>query len=72
MSFVFSEIPATSSVRKQKIKAFLDSVSLEMSDDVEIFVVAKEDETIVACGGLSGRVLKNIALEHVFFAKSMS
>jgi len=64
MSFVFSEIPSTSMVRKQKIRDFLESVDLEMSEDVEIFVVAKEDDRIVACGGLSGRVLKNIALDE--------
>ena len=64
MSFVFSEVPPTSSVRRQKVRDFLHSVSLDMSEDVEIFVVAKEDDRIVACGGLSGRVLKNIALDE--------
>lgn len=64
MSFVFSEVPHTSTVRRQKIKAFLESVNLEMSEDVEIFVIAKEDEDIVACGGISGKVLKNIAIDE--------
>jgi len=64
MSFVFSEIPASSTVRRQKVDAFLKSVDLEMSEDVEIFVIAKEDDRIVACGGLSGKVLKNIALDE--------
>lgn len=64
MSFIFSEVPRTSNVRRQKVKEFLKSVDLEMSEDVEIFVIAKEDERIVACGGLSGRVLKNIALDE--------
>ena len=64
MSFIFSEVPPTSSVRRQKVRDFLHSVALDMSEDVEIFVVAKEDDRIVACGGLSGRVLKNIALDE--------
>ena len=64
MSFIFSEVPSTSTVRRQKINDFLQSVDLEMSDDVEIFVIAKDDDRIVACGGLSGRVLKNIALDE--------
>jgi len=64
MSFVFSEIPHTSTVRRQKVNDFLQSVDLEMSEDVEIFVVAKEDDRIVACGGLSGKVLKNIAIDE--------
>lgn len=64
MSFVFSEVPSTSIVRRQKIHEFLKSVDLDMSEDVEIFVIAKEDDRIVACGGLSGRVLKNIALDE--------
>lgn len=64
MSFIFSEVSSTSTVRRQKINDFLQSVDLEMSDDVEIFVIAKDDDRIVACGGLSGRVLKNIALDE--------
>ena len=64
MSFIFSEVPHTSTVRRQKVKNFLQSVDLEMSEDVEIFVIAKEDDRIVACGGLSGKVLKNIALDE--------
>ncbi len=64
MSFVFSEIPYSSVVRRQKVRDFLESVDLEMSEDVETFVIAKEDDRIVACGGLSGRVLKNIALDE--------
>lgn len=64
MSFVFSEVPNTSIRRRQAVQAFLESVDLEMSEDVEIFVVAKEDDTIVACGGLSGKVLKNIAIDE--------
>ncbi len=61
---VFSEVPQTSKVRRQKIREFLQSVSLEMSEDVETFVVAKEEDRIVACGGLSGKVLKNIAIDE--------
>lgn len=64
MSFTFSEVPSTSVIRMQKVKDFLQSVDLEMSEDVEIFVIAKEDDRIVACGGLSGKVLKNIALDE--------
>jgi [citrate (pro-3S)-lyase] ligase len=64
MSFVFSEVPNTSIVRRQKIRAFLERVNLEMSEDVEIFVIAKEDDEIVACGGISGKVLKNIAIDE--------
>ena len=64
MSFVFSEVPYSSVVRRQKVRDFLESVDLEMSEDVETFVIAKEDDRIVACGGLSGRVLKNIALDE--------
>lgn len=61
---VFSQVPSTSTLRLQKIKEFLEKADLEMSDDVEIFVIAKEDDTIVACGGISGKVLKNIALDE--------
>lgn len=58
----FSEFDSTNIRRVKKVKEFLDSVELELSADIEIFVSAKEDDAMVACGGLSGRVLKCIAV----------
>lgn len=58
----FSEFDSTNIRRVKKVKEFLDSVELELSADIEIFVSAKEDDVMVACGGLSGRVLKCIAV----------
>lgn len=59
----FSEVSQSSKMRLKDIKAFLDASDLDMSDDVEVFIVAKHDEKIVACGGIAGRVLKNIAID---------
>ena len=64
MSFVFAEVSRASTLRWQKVRAFLQRADLEMAEDVELFVIAKEDDRIVACGGLSGRVLKNIAIDE--------
>lgn len=58
----FSQFDSTNIRRVRKIKEFLDSVELELSEDIEIYVSAKEDEQIIACGGLSGKVLKCIAV----------
>lgn len=60
----FSEVPSYSVVRLKKIHDFLVSVDLEMSEDIETFVVAKQEDKIVACGGISGNVLKNIAIDE--------
>ena len=64
MSFVFSEVTRASTSRWQKVCDFVRRMDLDVAEDVEIFVVAKEDDAIVACGGLAGRVLKNIALDE--------
>lgn len=61
---VFTEVHSSSVMRWKKIGEFLASVDLEMSEDVETFVIAKYDDKIVACGGISGYVLKNIAIDE--------
>lgn len=68
----FSEVPSTSVVRWQKINDFLKSVDLDVSEDVELFIVAKQDDHIVACAGLSGRVLKNIAIDETIRGKGIA
>lgn len=61
---VFSHVSHTSTIRLQKVKAFLERMDLDYSPDVELFVIAQVDDEIVACGGIAGRVLKNIAIDE--------
>ena len=61
-SVSFSRFDSTSVRRVKKVEEFLDSVSLEISPDIETFISAKENGQIVACGGLAGNVLKCIAI----------
>lgn len=61
-SIRFSEFDNTNIKRVKKVERFLSSVDLELSSDVEVFVSAKEDGEMIACGGLSGKVLKCIAV----------
>ena len=60
----FSHVPPTSTIRLGKIKVFLERMGLDFSPDVELFVVAHVGDDIVACGGIAGRVLKNIAIDE--------
>ncbi len=60
----FSHVPSTNTFRILRIKAFLERMGLEYSLDVELFVIAQEDDEIVACGGIAGKVLKNIAIDE--------
>lgn len=60
----FSHVSNTSTIRLQKVKAFLERMDLDYSPDVELFVIAQVDDEIVACGGIAGRVLKNIAIDE--------
>ncbi len=63
---VFSHVMLSSTIRLQKIKDFLERMALDYSSDVELFVIAEENSEIVACGGIAGRVLKNIAIDDSF------
>jgi len=61
---VFSHVPSTSTIRLAKVKAFLERMGLDYSPDIELFVIVQENDDIVACGGIAGRVLKNIAIDE--------
>lgn len=61
-SIKFSQFDCTNVRRLRKVKEFLKENNLELSSDIEFFVIGKEAEKIVACGGLSGKVLKCIAV----------
>ena len=63
-SIQFSQFESTNVRRVRRVKEFLDKNQLELSTDIELFVVGKEDDNIIACGGLSGRVLKCIAVAN--------
>lgn len=61
---VFSHVLPSSTIRLQKVKVFLERMELEFSSDVELFVIAQENDEIIACGGIAGKVLKNIAIDE--------
>ncbi len=61
-SISFSQFDSTNTRRVNKVKDFLTSVELELSPDIEVYVSAKEENKMIACGGLSGNVLKCIAI----------
>lgn len=60
----FSQVPTSSTIRLAKIKLFLERMGLDYSPDIELFIIAQVGDEIVACGGIAGRVLKNIAIDE--------
>lgn len=58
------EFDNSSETRVQKVKEFLEKNDLELASDIETFVVFKEQRDIIACGGLSGNILKCIAVSE--------
>ena len=58
-----SEFDSGNTRRVAKIKDFLDKNELDMSPDIEVFVTIKDEEEMIACGGLAGKVLKCIAVD---------
>ncbi|WP_458699757.1 [citrate (pro-3S)-lyase] ligase [Sulfurospirillum sp. 1307] len=63
-SIKVSEFDSSNIRRVKKVKEFLDENGLELSSDIEIFVTLKENNEMIACGGLSGKVLKCIAVAN--------
>ncbi len=62
-SISVSEFGSDNKRRVAKVKEFLDKNGLDMSSDVEVFVTIKDEDEMIACGGLAGKVLKCIAVD---------
>jgi len=60
----FTQFESTNVRRVKKVKQFLAENNLDLSPDIEVFVVGKEGDKMIACGGLSGKVLKCIAVAN--------
>lgn len=60
------EMPLTVKTYRQRISAFLESNGLRMAEDMDYYaaVFAGDDDCILAGGGLSGNVIKCIAVDE--------
>ncbi|WP_331774279.1 [citrate (pro-3S)-lyase] ligase [Sulfurospirillum sp. 1612] len=58
----FSEVYSSNIRRVEKIKVFLENLGLELPSGMDIFVTAKDHDELIAVGGLSGKILKGIAV----------
>jgi len=56
----------------EKVKSFLDTAGLGVDSDVEMFMVAVDNEKIVAAGGLAGNTLKSIAVDGYYQGHGLS
>ena len=61
-SISFSEFDFTNRRRVKRVEKFLNTIGLDFPNSIENFVIAKDGDEIVACGGLEARVLKGIAV----------
>ncbi len=61
-SISFSEFDASNRRRVKRVEKFLNSIGLDFPNSIENFVIAKDADELVACGGLDGKVLKGIAV----------
>jgi len=59
-----SEFDSGNRRRVAKVQEFLDKNELDMSPDIEVFVTIKDEDEMIACGGLAGKVLKCIAVDN--------
>jgi len=59
-----SEFDSGNTRRVAKVEEFLDKNELDMSPDIEVFVTIKDEDDMIACGGLAGKVLKCIAVDN--------
>ena len=61
-SINFSEFDFTNKRRVKRVEKFLNTIGLDFPSSIEYFVVAKDGDELVACGGLDGKVFKGIAV----------
>ncbi len=61
-SINFSEFDFTNARRVKRVGSFLNSIGLDFPSSIEHFVIAKDNNELIACGGLDGKVLKGIAV----------
>ncbi|MFK5881316.1 MAG: [citrate (pro-3S)-lyase] ligase [Sulfurospirillum sp.] len=61
-SISFSEFDFTNSRRVKRVEKFLNAMGLDFPNSIENFVIAKDGNKLIACGGLDGKVLKGIAV----------
>ncbi len=61
-SISFSEFDFTNKRRVKRVESFLNSIGLDFPSSIENFVIAKDGDELIACGGLDGKVLKGIAV----------
>ncbi|WED23942.1 [citrate (pro-3S)-lyase] ligase [Vibrio sp. JC009] len=62
-SYHFEKVINGSSKKMDRVRAFLDKMDLGVDVDVEFFVVAYHEYSIVGCGGLAGNTIKSVAVD---------
>ncbi|MDB1126150.1 [citrate (pro-3S)-lyase] ligase [Vibrio sp. kj40-1] len=71
-AFSFIRIRTTNNLKMERVSSFLNQMGLGVDADVEIFVVALQNETVVAAGGLAGNTLKSIAVDDAYQGHGLS
>ncbi|WED28784.1 [citrate (pro-3S)-lyase] ligase [Vibrio sp. DW001] len=71
-AFNFIRVSTKNNQKLEKVKSFLDKMGLGVDSDVEMFVVALDNERVVATGGLAGNTLKSIAVDDRYQGHGLS
>ena len=61
-SVSFSDFDFTNARRVKRVEKFLNTIGLDFPSSIENFVIAKDGNELIACGGLDGKVFKGIAV----------
>lgn len=64
--FTLKEININNHLEKERIKKFLNSLSLRLDKDIEYTIVIEKDSEIIATGSIAGKVIKNIGVKCEF------
>ncbi len=72
-NFIFCCVLKSEINRWQQIADFLKKNNLSIDNDVEQFIIAlDEQQQIIACGGIAGRILKCIAIDSAFRGQGLA
>ncbi|WP_342755497.1 [citrate (pro-3S)-lyase] ligase [Pantoea sp. MBD-2R] len=61
---VFTQVKRSEMHKMAEIKQFLKENDLSVDKTVEVFITVRRDDTLIACGGIAGNIIKCVAISE--------
>lgn len=61
---VFTQVKRSEMQKMAEIKQFLKANDLSVDKTVEVFITVRREDTLIACGGIAGNIIKCVAISE--------